>query len=48
MPLTNWVIQNFNIVQENKANILLENGDILALQEFNSTVWTEQTETGTG
>ena len=48
MPLTNWVIKNFNIVQENKANILLENGDILALQEFNSTVWTEQTETGTG
>jgi hypothetical protein len=52
---TNWIFQQFCIVQEDGANILIESSnpslqiiDLLALQEFNSTVWTEQTETGTG
>tara|TARA_R100000935_G_scaffold57157_1_gene90480 strand:+ start:466 stop:615 length:150 start_codon:yes stop_codon:yes gene_type:complete len=49
MALTNWVFQNFNLVQENAANLLLENGIIIiALQESNPTVWVEKTETGTG
>tara|TARA_R110000751_G_scaffold93312_2_gene182358 strand:+ start:160 stop:306 length:147 start_codon:yes stop_codon:yes gene_type:complete len=48
MALTNWIFQNFNLVQEDSANILLENGIVIALQESNPTVWVEQTETGTG
>ena len=47
MP-TNWVIENFCIVQEDGANILMENNEIVALQEFDSTTWTEQTTTGSG
>jgi len=48
MALTNWVFQNFNLVQEDAANLFLENGIIIALQESNPTVWVEKTETGTG
>ena len=45
---TNWVIEDFCLVQESGGNILAEDSDYIALQEFNSTVWTEQTSTGSG
>jgi|TARA_R110000764_G_scaffold233215_1_gene326034 hypothetical protein len=52
---TNWVFEQFCIVQEDGANILIESSNVplniinlLSLQEFNSTVWTDQTATGTG
>lgn len=47
MP-TNWVIENFCLIQEDGGNIFMENSDIISLQEFSSTVWTEQTATGSG
>jgi hypothetical protein len=45
---TNWVIDNFCLIQETGGNLLTEDGLNLALQEFNSTVWTEDTDTGNG
>jgi hypothetical protein len=47
MP-TNWVIENFCLVQEEGGNILMEDSDLVSLQEFDSTTWTEQTATGAG
>ena len=45
---TNWVVENFIIIQESGGNILAEDSDYIALQEFNNTVWAEQTSTGSG
>jgi hypothetical protein len=48
MP-TNWVIENFCIIQETGGNILdEEEEDYLALDQFNSTDWEEQTSVGSG
>jgi hypothetical protein len=47
MP-TNWVIENFYIIQETGGNILDEEEDYLALDQFNSTDWEEQTSAGSG
>ena len=48
MP-TNWVLEKFCLVKEDGGNILTEDStNTLALQEFLSTEWTEQTETGSG
>jgi len=45
---TNWVVENFLIIQESGGNILAEDSDYISLQEYNNTVWTEQTSTGSG
>jgi len=45
---TNWVVENFCIIQESGGNILAEDSDYISLQEYNNTVWTEQTSTGSG
>jgi hypothetical protein len=47
MP-TNWVITEQTILQESGGNIFTENGFAIALEEFDSTVWTEQDSTGSG
>jgi hypothetical protein len=47
MP-TNWVIDDFILIQESGGNILMEDDDYIARQEWNSTTWTEQTTTGDG
>ena len=36
MALTNWVFQNFNLVQEDAANLFLENGIIIACLLYTS------------
>ena len=33
---------------DKQGNILMEDSDLVALQEFESTTWTEQTATGSG
>ncbi len=48
MPETNWVIENFILIQESGGNLLMEDSDYISLQEFNSTNWAEDTTTGTG
>ena len=45
---TNWVVENFCLVQETGGNILTEDSNYVALQEFDSTTWSEQTDTGSG
>ena len=45
---TNWVIENFCLIQESGGKILTELSDYIALQEFDSTTWTAQTDTGDG
>ena len=46
---TNWVIDNFCLIQEAGGNLLTEDGlSLISLQEFDSTVWTEETSTGNG
>ena len=45
---TNWVVENFCLLQESGGNILTETEDFIALDEYNSTDWTEQTSTGSG
>jgi len=47
MP-TNWVNDEFDLIQESGGNLLYEDADYIALQEWNSTVWTEDTTTGNG
>ncbi len=48
MADTNWVIEKFNLVQELGGNIQTEDGIDIALQEFNNTIWTIDTDTGSG
>jgi len=45
---TNWVIDLFDLIQEAGGNLLTEDDDLICLQEFNSTVWTQDTTTGNG
>jgi hypothetical protein len=45
---TNWVLTEFCLIQESGGNILTEESDYIALQEFDSTVWTVTTEAGSG
>ena len=45
---TNWVLDLFNIVQEDGGNILTEDELYICLQEFNSTEWEVDTATGNG
>jgi|TARA_R110000803_G_scaffold40038_1_gene86201 hypothetical protein len=48
MP-TNWVVDDFCIIQETGGNLLTEDGfRLLALEEFDSTVWEKETDTGNG
>ena len=48
MPATNWVLDEFDLVQESGGNILHQDGDYICLQEFNSTIFTEITAVGSG
>ena len=48
MPETNWVYDEFDLVQETGGNILPEDGDYICLQEFDSTTWPAQTSAGSG
>ena len=48
MPETNWVYDEFDLVQETGGNILHEDGDYICLQEFDSTTWPVQTSAGSG
>lgn len=48
MADTNWVVDNFDVIQEEGGNILFEEGQLMALQEYNDTVWTKDTSTGAG
>jgi len=49
MPtFTNWVFDNFDLIQEAGGNLLTEDGFYISLEEFNTAVWTEETDTGNG
>lgn len=48
MMATNWVIEDFTIIQEEGGNLLMEDGDYISREKWNSTTWTEQTATGNG
>tara|TARA_R110002074_G_C12401799_1_gene654228 strand:+ start:667 stop:873 length:207 start_codon:yes stop_codon:yes gene_type:complete len=45
---TNWVLDNFNLIQEGGGNILTENNKFVARQEFKNVVWTTDEVTGNG
>jgi hypothetical protein len=45
---TNWVLDLFNIVQEDGGNILTEDELYICLQEFNGTEWEVDAATGNG
>jgi len=45
---TNWVQDLFDLIQEANGNILLEDGNYIALQEYQATTWTEDTTVGDG
>ncbi len=46
---TSWVLDLFNIIQEQNGNLLTEQGGFyICLQEFDGTVWEENTATGNG
>lgn len=45
---TNWVIDLFDLVQEEGGNILTEDDLYLCLQEFQSSVWAKDTSSGNG
>lgn len=47
MP-TNWVLDLFNIVQEEGGNILTEDELYICLQEFNNPEWEVESATGNG
>jgi hypothetical protein len=48
MAATNWVLDEFDLVQESGGNILHEDSDYICLQEFDSTTWPEITTVGSG
>jgi hypothetical protein len=39
MPDTNWVFDNFNLIQESGGNIQTQEGLNISLQEFDNTNW---------
>jgi hypothetical protein len=45
---TNWVLDNFNIIQEGGGNLLTENNKYMSRQEFKNVVWTTDEATGNG
>ena len=45
---TNWVLDNFNIIQEEGGNLLTENNKFIARAEFKDVVWTTDEATGNG
>lgn len=45
---TNWVLDLFNIVQEEGGNLLTEDDLYICLQEFNNTAWEVESATGNG
>jgi len=45
---TNWVLDNFNLIQEGGGNILTEDNKFVARQEFKNVVWTTDEATGNG
>ena len=45
---TNWVLDNFNLIQEVGGNILTEDNKFVARQEFKNVVWTTDEATGNG
>lgn len=45
---TNWVLDNFNIIQEAGGNILTEKDEYIARAEFKDVVWTTDETTGNG
>jgi len=46
MPtLTNWVFDNFDLIQEAGGNLLTEDGFYISLEEFNTSVWGEESPT---
>ena len=45
---TNWVLEKFNLIQEEGGNILTEDNKFIARQEFKDVVWTTDEATGNG
>ncbi len=45
---TNWVLDNFNIIQEEGGNLLTEDNKFIARAEFKDVVWTTDEATGNG
>ena len=45
---TNWVLDNFNIIQEEGGNLLTENNKFIARAEFKDVVWATDEATGDG
>tara|TARA_R100000781_G_scaffold71146_1_gene44594 strand:+ start:690 stop:896 length:207 start_codon:yes stop_codon:yes gene_type:complete len=45
---TNWVLDNFNVIQEEGGNVLTEDSKFIARQEFKDVVWTTDEATGNG
>jgi len=45
---TNWVLDSFNIIQEEGGNLLTENNKFIARAEFKDVVWTTDEATGNG
>jgi len=45
---TNWVLDDFNIIQEQGGNLLTESNKFIARAEFKNTVWTTTEATGNG
>ena len=45
---TNWVLDKFNIIQEEGGNILTEDNKFIARQEFKELLWSTDEATGDG
>ena len=45
---TNWVLDDFNIIQEQGGNLLTESNKFIARAEFKDIVWTTTEATGNG
>jgi hypothetical protein len=45
---TNWVLDDFNIIQEQGGNLLTESNKFIARAEFKNIVWTTTEATGNG
>lgn len=53
MPETNWVTENWTLIQESGGNIFMEDSTAadpvyVSLQEYESTSWPPITTTGSG
>lgn len=53
MPDTNWVTENWTLIQESGGNIFMEDSTptdpvYVSLQEYESTSWPPNTTTGSG